>query len=303
MSKCHIIIVNYNAGSWLLRSLKSAVHHSNANVSVVDNDSSDNSVSLAKNELKANPRVSWVLNSENRGFAAANNMVLKQLLESNAGALANAYAILMNPDCELNQDTVPKIIAQFDANPKLGIASCKIFNQDGSIQVTSKRRFPTPWSALVRMSQLHRIFPNNALFANFDYGDSSADSEVLEFVEAISGAFMVARLSAVQEVGLLDEGYFMHCEDLDWCKRFAQHGWQVGSVAEASVIHAKGVSRQSRPVAVLWTLHKGMNRFFDKFYYQQYSWATRWLVKGGIYSSFVLRAVLAIAKSLGRKQK
>ena len=293
MSRSHIIIVNYNADDWLSRAVGSALRHSDGVVTVVDNASSDQSVVTTQSMIN-DPRLRWILNKHNLGFAAANNQVLE--------SLDSEFAVLMNPDCELSSDALEVIFAAFDQNPKMGLASCRISNSDGSTQSTCRRRFPTPWSALMRMLQLHRLFPNNPSFANFDYGDSiDINSTQVESVEAISGAFMVARKSAIENVGLLDQEYFMHCEDLDWCKRFALAGWSVGFVPSVSVLHAKGVSSQSRPIAVLWTLHKGMNRFFDKFYRDQYSWLLRSTVKLGIIASFVTRAGLAFVNGLFRK--
>ena len=308
-SSAHFIMVNYNAGEWLARSLSSvcAVAGENTTVSVVDNASVDSSVSEAKIALAgllSKPLVHWLENTQNLGFAAANNQVLAQL-ESD-------FAVLINPDCEINQDTLPQILQAFADHPRMGIASCRILNEDGSMQNTCRRRFPTPWSALVRMLQLHRLFPNSAAFKDFDYGalpdevaSSAKQSNQVEFIEAISGAFMVVRKSALAEVGLLDEAYFMHCEDLDWCKRFELQGWQVGFVAGASVIHAKGVSSAGRPIRVLWTLHTGMLRFFDKFYKRQYALPLRWLVKLGILLSFIGRAALVLLRNLlpGRTHK
>lgn len=289
MSATHIIIVNYNAGNWLNRSVSSALAHSDGAVTVVDNASTDNSVASVQKQ-QDNPRLQWIQNSQNRGFAAANNQVLADL--------QSEFAVLLNPDCEINAQTLPLILHAFEAHPEMGMASCRILNEDGSLQPTCRRRFPTPWSALVRMLQLHRLFPGNPRFQNFDYGaDVSAKAE-LEIVEAISGAFMVVRKEALAKVGLLDEDYFMHCEDLDWCKRFEMADWRVGFVAAASVTHAKGVSSRSRPIAVLWTLHRGMARFFDKFYQGQYPWLLRATVKLGIAASFVARSAMAALASL-----
>jgi len=279
------VIVNYNAGTWLSRSVASALKFTNGIVTVVDNNSSDNSVEQTQAGHE-NERLNWVLNLTNLGFAAANNQAL-QTLEGD-------FAVLMNPDCELQDGALETILKAFDSCPELGLASCRILNEDGSLQPTCRRRFPTPWSALVRMLKLDRLFSNSVKFANFDYGDIPELSDQLEFVEAISGAFMVVRKTALNEVGMLDEDYFMHCEDLDWCKRFALAGWKVGFVPNATVVHAKGVSSRSRPVRVLWTLHRGMDRFFDKFYRHEYSSIVRLLVKLGIYGSFVLRALKAM---------
>lgn len=298
----HFVMVNYNAGEWLARALSSVCIHGGANISIsiVDNASVDNSVNNAKLVLEALPSkasVQWLENTQNLGFAAANNQILVHL-ESD-------FAVLMNPDCEINQNTLPQILQAFADHPRMGIASCRILNEDGSMQNTCRRRFPTPWSALVRMLQLHQLFPNLAAFKDFDYGalpnddaSSAQQSNQVEFIEAISGAFMVVRKSAMAHVGMLDEAYFMHCEDLDWCKRFQLQGWQVGFVPGASVVHAKGVSSASRPVRVLWTLHTGMLRFFDKFYKQRYPLLLRWLVKLGIMLSFIGRAALVLLRNL-----
>ncbi len=284
----HIVIVNFNSGEWLSRALTSALEFSDAIISVVDNASTDESLELAKSLFRSE-RIDWISNDNNVGFAAANNQVLKNI--------DSDFAVLMNPDCEIREGTLTEIINAFDANPRYGIASCRILNEDLSLQPTCRRYFPTPWSALVRMLKLNRLFPNSPHFADFDYGNVLSVDEPVHEVEAISGAFMVVRKRAIEEVGLLDEGYFMHCEDLDWCKRFELAGWQVGFVPSAEVLHAKGVSSKSRPVKVLWTLHKGMNRFFDKFYRKQYSLPLRMFVKVGIYLSFITRSALAIMKS------
>lgn len=284
----HVIVVNYNSGKWLVRSVTSALEFSEGPVTVVDNSSQDSSVFDAQKQIE-NSRLHWQLNDKNIGFAAANNQVLEQI--------ESEYAVLMNPDCELNSNSLRPIIEQMSKDTAIGLASCRILNEDGSLQITCRRRFPTPWSAFVRMTKLNRLFPNNPKFSDFDYGDRVDVSKVVEHVEAVSGAFMVARMAAVKQVGVLDEGYFMHCEDLDWCKRFELSGWKVAFVPAASVVHAKGVSTKSRPIGVLYTLHTGMNRFIDKFYRTEYSWPLRLLVKIGIIISFILRAVSTLISS------
>ena len=290
MFSTHIIIVNYNAGDWLIRSVRSALAFSEGRISIVDNASSDNSIANARREFSGQARLNWIENADNRGFAAANNQVL-EVLEAD-------FAVLMNPDCEINAQSLPLILDAFSASPNMGLASCRILNEDGSLQATCRRRFPTPWSALVRMLQLHKVFPQNMQFANFDYGDEVAVDSGTHAVEAISGAFMVVKKQALEQVGVLDQAYFMHCEDLDWCKRFDLHGLDVGFVSSASVLHAKGVSSASRPIKVLWTLHQGMNRFFDTHYSNQYPWPLRYLVKLGIGLSFLVRTVLTILKGI-----
>lgn len=284
----HIIIVNYNAGDWLQRAVKTALAFSYGQVTVVDNNSTDTSIADAQEKI-ANDRLNWVLNTDNRGFAAANNQVLSKLDAD--------YAVLMNPDCELADNTLANILSAFANEPDMGLASCRILNSDGSLQTTCRRRFPTPWLVVVRMLLLDKLFVNNPRFSNFDYGGVVDPEQPLEFVEAISGAFMVVRQPALSDVGLLDEDYFMHCEDLDWCKRFELAAWKVGFIASTHVTHAKGISSQSRPIGVLWTLHCGMNRFFNKFYKDQTALPLRLLVKIGIGMSFIIRVPLTWLRS------
>ena len=288
------IIVNYNAGEWLLRSVRSAVQDKAISiVYVVDNDSSDNSLEQLgaldfvsteqKNKLKL------LKNTHNLGFGKANNIALQKVMSEPE----IKFVLLLNPDCELNADVLPAMLPYYEKEPKLGMAGCLIKNSDGSIQATCRRNFPTPWTAFLRMTQLQRL--GIAKQQNFDLGSEELPNEFTQ-VEAISGAFMLVRTAAINEVGVFDEAYFMHCEDLDWCKRFENAGWQVGFVPEVAVLHEKGISSQSRRIGVLWNLHQGMLRFFDKFYRQDHSIAFRALVKLGIYLSFVGRVAMTMVK-------
>ena len=319
-----VIIVNYNAGDWLARCLDSVVPLAEVDhVFVVDNASRDISLDLIQPIIEQYPeRLSLIENERNLGFAAANNQILQRFLrdfqsasdktqtirhqqtDSNKtaaemriaeGIIDSDFVLLLNPDCEINAEVLPAMLAQFAERPKLGMAGCTIRNEDGSIQSTCLRQFPTPKSALWRMLQLHRLGVSSV--ADFDLGKQPLPTEFVT-TEAISGAFMLVRVEALREVGVLDEAYFMHCEDLDWCKRFELAAWHVGFVPTVSVLHAKGVSSKSRPIGVLWTLHKGMLRFFDKFYRQQYSAAFRLLVATGVYGSFVIRAAWAGLKAI-----
>ena len=275
-----IVIVNYNAGDWLVRSVGSALRYTTARVSVVDNASIDSSIADLKRAFKEESRLEVIINAQNVGFATANNQILNNL--------ENDYVVLMNPDCELKQDALDRIISIMQDNETIGLASCRILNADGSLQKTCKRRFPTPKTAGLRMLGMSRLFPQH----DFDFGNKVSDSNSFEILEAVSGAFMVVRKSAMDKVGVLDEKYFMHCEDLDWCKRFALAGWDVAFVPSAEVVHAKGVSSKARPIRVLWNLHRGMDRFFTKFYIDT-PWPLRYLVKIGIYLSFIVRAIVS----------
>ncbi len=281
------ILVNYNSGEWLQRAVQSVLDFTQATVSVVDNASRDNSFSATQTAIN-DARATFIANPTNRGFAAANNQVLSALCED--------VAVLMNPDCLLNAYTLAPLLAALEADPRIGAASCRILNADGTNQVTSRRRFPTPLSALARILQLHRLARPPEWAQDFNFGGSAEADEPLQYVPAISGAFMVIRRTTLKAVGLLDEAYFMHCEDLDWCKRCELAGIPIAFVAQSSVMHAKGVSSKSRPIGVLWNLHSGMLRFFDRYYRSEYGVVITAVSKLGIYASFVARAALSLLK-------
>ena len=116
-------------------------------------------------------------------------------------------------------------------------------------------------------------------------------------MDAISGAFMMVRRDALVAVGALDEAYFMHCEDLDWCMRFRQSGRRVLFVPTASAVHHKGTSSRARPVRVLWHMHRGMVRYYRKFFRGAYPAPFLWLVVAGVAVRFSALASLAVARN------
>ena len=286
------VIVNYNAGTLLEKSVSAALAADPPmRVVVVDNNSSDASLSGIEPLAAAEPRLCIERNDENLGFARANNQVIR----SNEAD----YYVLVNPDCIIESTTVATIVEAMEKDTDIGLASCTIRNADGTIQKTCRRDFPTPWTGLVRILGLRRIFRMRGLGGDFDKGTESSGTRAAEYVEAISGAFMVARGSAVREIGLLDEGYFMHCEDLDWCMRFWLKGHKVAFVPRATVVHHKGGS--GRSVRVVWHLHKGMLRFYRKFYLERYPRPVSWLVYAGVITRFIIQSALVTVSSLWRK--
>ena len=283
------IIVNYNAGEWLEKSVTSLMNSSiSMSVYVVDNHSTDGSIQKIK-QIEELRELRIMENVENRGFAAANNQVLN--------TVPSDYYVLINPDCKVHLDTVNKVVDAMEEDDRIGLASCLIRDPDGAIQKTCRRRFPTPWSGIVRVLGLHRVSRKNPVFANFDLGGQHMGHGV-EFVEAVSGAFMVAKGEAIRDVGVLDEDYFVHCEDLDWCMRFWKSGYKVAFIPGAEVIHAKGGSSGSRKWLVNWHLHRGMIRFYNKFYKEKYPLPLMWLVFAGVGLRFVLKSTNLLYMSL-----
>ena len=258
------IVVNYNTGELLKSAVDSLLASAlPVNIEVVDNASDDDSLEAIRAGSAYRDRVSLTVNDRNRGFAAANNQVLSRR--------ADEYYLLMNPDCVIERDTIAEFVAHMDRNPDVGLAGGALTNPDGSIQKTSKRKFPTPWSSMARTVGVHRLNVRNGPMSDFDL--ARVESGETEIVEAISGALMFVRGSALARVGLLDEGYFLHCEDLDWCKRFWDAGYKVAYVPSARALHYKGGS--GRGPRVVWHLHRGMIRFYRKHYREKYPLVSR----------------------------
>ena len=197
----------------------------------------------------------------------------------------------LNPDCVIRPDTIERMIAVMESDPYAAMAGCLIRNPDNSEQAGCRRFIPTPWRSLVRVLKLSTLFPGYPKFSSFNLTGHPLPSGPVS-VEAISGAFMLLRRSAVEEVGLMDEGYFLHCEDLDWCMRFMRAGYKILFVPDVEIVHAKGASSADRPIRVEWHKHKGMIRFYRKFFWDHYPKALMSLVIPAVWARFAAKAVL-----------
>ena len=263
MKSVVVVVVNYNSGHWLDACIRSVLASDYPlQLYIVDNASTDRSLDDCRLLLEAFDNLHFIENQSNLGFAKANNLVLNT-------TRADFY-VLINPDCVVEKQTIGYLVGMMQQDHQVGLAGANILNEDGSPQKTSKRKFPTPENSFIRVLGLSRWFKDNSKYADFDVGQASVTRDK-EYVEAISGAFMVVSAEALNQVGGLDEGYFMHCEDLDWCKRVWLHGFKVAFYPQANVVHGKGKSSQSNPYRVNWFLHKGMLRFYKKFYRSHYS--------------------------------
>lgn len=269
-SDASAIVVNYNAGAQLAACLRALLGEPNVrHIHVVDNASSDGSLAAARAACGDEARLHWILNPCNLGFARAVNQALAMVTEP--------YALLVNPDCVLEPGAAQALLTALAAHPRAGMAGALVLNPDGSEQRGCRRHLPTPASALARVLHVDR----GGRQRGFDLtGTSLPDAPVP--VEAVSGACMAVDLRAVAEVGPLDEGYFLHCEDLDWCQRFARGGWQVLFVPVARAVHRQGTCSRGRELAVLWHKHRGMWRYYGKFGGGSGAWPLEFLVRTGI---------------------
>ena len=275
-----IVVVNWNTESYLRECLRSIFEHIegiSCEVWVVDNASSDGSVSMVREEF---PRATLIANAENVGFAQANNQALRQS--------RGRYLLLLNSDTYVQGDVLRTMVEFMDRHPDAGVSGCKLQNEDGTFQPACRRSVPTPAVSLMRMTGLSRLFPNSRTMAqyNLTYQDATAVHEV----DSVSGAFLMMRREAMAQIGLMDEEYFLHCEDLDWCYRAKQAGWKVYYVPHAAVTHFKGRSSDRVPVRTLYHLHRSMYLFYRKHFAR----TTLFLVNGLVYLGIWGRLLLAV---------
>lgn len=252
-----VAIVSYDCEDLLRRCLSSLSRHPPTagplRVQVVDNASSDHTPAMVRAEF---PEVELECLDENVGFAAANNRALRRS--------AAPFVLLLNPDTELTDGALDHMLGVMRQNAGVGVAGCRLVRHDGSFDHAAKRSFPTPLAALAHFTGVGRGRDDRARLAQYraphlgehDVGD----------VDAVNGAFMLVRAAALDQVGLLDEGYWLYMEDLDWCYRFREKGWRVLYDGRATVVHVKGGSAGShRAPRQNVAFHRGMGRFYRKF--------------------------------------
>jgi len=250
-----ISIVNWNTRDELRECLDTVLAQDGQvtyEIVVIDNASSDGSAEMVRGEFA--DRVTLIANSRNIGFGSAHNQALK--------IAVGRYAMLLNPDCRILEGDDLRVMVDFmDENDDVGILGPKIVNPDGSIQF-SARRFPTMFAAVFRHTLLGRLFPKNRFvraYLMLDWAhDRTAD------VDWVSGAALMARRETVRSVGLLDERFFMYCEDVDWCRRAHADGWRVVYYPEACVSHRIGASSDQNPIPMIRQHHRSMLRYFLK---------------------------------------
>ena len=274
------VIVNFNGGMLLADSVKSVLASTESvKVVVSDNGSTDGSIEHLRRILGRRPQLVIAENGENLGFARANNVALPMA--------EGEHILFVNPDCVIEPDTITKMVGLMERIPEAGMAGCLIRNLDGSEQAGCRRTVPTPYRTSVRTLGLDKLFPENPRFQSFVLKDTPLPDRPVD-TEALSGAFMFVRRKALQDVGPLDEGYFMHCEDLDWCMRFRERGWRIMFDPTHDVTHAQGVCSIGRPFRVLWYKHRGMVRFYRKFFQSRYSSGLTYAVMAAVWVRFAI---------------
>ncbi len=279
-----VIIVNFNAGPLLASSVQSAFAAGAGRVIVSDNGSTDGSIENLAN-ANTNPQLTIIRNGKNLGFAAGCNVGVKSAVAPNL--------LFLNPDCKVDDAALERLLAALRSDAKAGMVGGYLQNTDGSEQRGGRRKFPTPSDAFNQLFGICYWLGRLGLSRNQDRANAEPLPTGPVSVDAISGACMLIRKEAMEDVGPWDEGYFLHCEDLDLCKRFSLAGWKVMFVPNAVVSHVKGASGGVTKVFVELHKHRGMLRFYKKFYEGTYPRPMMWLVTTGVWCHFAAVALLS----------
>jgi GT2 family glycosyltransferase len=274
-----VCVVSYNAREPLercLASLRTGKGGPSLEICVVDNHSRDGSADRVAGRF---PAVRLIRNGHNLGFARAANQAMQ-------GARGR-YLLLCNPDVVVPAGTLEALFRIMEASPRTGLLGCRQTTPDGKT-LGSCGRFPGTATILLRSLALDKILRrSNRLRRRFEL-DYFVFPETAGPVDCVIGAFVLARRTAVEDVGGLDEDFFLYGEDLDWCLRMRQHGWEVAYTPEVCVVHEQGASAGSNPVRSLWLFHVAMYKFYRKHQRQGIPFPLRWAVPAGIAGKLLL---------------
>lgn len=279
-----IVIVNYNTGDLLrecLRSLFASEGDFTYQVTVVDNHSQDGSAALVRREF---PQVDLLENPENVGYAQANNQGLK--------SRKARYYLLLNPDTVLPPGALRGMLSFMEEHPQAGIAGPKLMMADGRLDWACRRSFPTPEVSFYRLSGLGRLFPKSKRFGryNLTYLDPDQEAEV----DSVVGAFMMIRGETLEEVGYLDEEFFLYGEDLDFAYRAKKAGWKVYYYPQVTVVHYKRRSSSQNRKRAQHEFYRAMHLFYRKHYAKTTPLWLHWLVMAGL----ILRGGTAMVREV-----
>lgn len=253
MPDLSIIIVSWNAKQYLHRCLDSLAGKTSGysrEIIVVDNASDDDSVEFVEKDF---PDVKLLKNKTNLGFAKANNIGISQS--------SGRYICFVNSDIIVLNNCIENMISFMDDHLKVGLAGQRILNPDLSLQC-SCRHFPSIWNNLCQTLGLNKLFPKSEFFSE-PFMKYWAHDKVRK-VDVISGCFWMVRRQAIDEVGLLDEDFFIYGEDIDWCKRFHKAGWIVMFYPGAEAIHFGGASSNNAPVRFYLEMQKADIQYWRK---------------------------------------
>ena len=285
--KLSVIIVNYNVRYFLeqcLYSVRKAAEGIESEVFVVDNNSVDGSVKMLEDKF---PEVRLIANKANHGFSRANNQAIQEA--------SGEYVLLLNPDTVVEDDTFSKVVQFMDEHPDAGGLGVKMIDGKGKFLPESKRGLPTPDVAFYKIFGLSRFFPRSRIFGKYHLG--YLDMDKVHEVDVLSGAFMLIRKSVIDEIGMLDETFFMYGEDIDMSYRITQAGYRNYYFPGTRIIHYKGESTKKGSINYVLVFYNAMIIFARKHFSLKNARIFSLLINLAVY----LRASLAILSRFIKK--
>ena len=274
--KLSVVIVNYNVRLLLeecIKSVEKALDGIEGDIFVIDNNSSDGSVEYIRERF---PKVHIIANKENLGFARANNQAIRMTDAE--------YILLLNPDTVVYENTLRGCLDFMDANPEAGGVGVRMLTREGNAAPESRRAVPTPWVAFLKMLGFTRR-----------YYMSHLPWDKPGRIEVVSGAFCMLRHKALDQIGLLDEDFFMYGEDIDLSYRLLKGGWQNWYLPY-DIIHYKGESTQKSSFRYVHVFYQAMLIFFRKHYSH-----LSFLISLPIQTAIYFRAFMALMQMMGDK--
>lgn len=272
--KLSIVILSYNTKDLLKQTIDSITMKPEWEMIIVDNASADESVAMVKKDY---PWVKLIENKENVGFGRANNQAMR--------IAKGDYYFILNSDTEVKEDAIDQLLVYMDKHPKVAAITPKVVLKDGAIDPACHRGMPTPWRSFTYFSGLEKLFPSSKLFGG--YHQTYLGLNTIHEIETTAATAMIVRKTAVDEIGMFDEAFFLYGEDLDWCKRMTDGGWKIVYYPKAIVVHYKSQSgkkhkaKKTKSIATIY-FYDTMKQFYEKHYKQTYPAWLRWLVYKGI---------------------
>jgi GT2 family glycosyltransferase len=248
-----VIIVSWNTRD-ILRDCLESVYAQTRDVSieviVIDNASADSSQDMVRRDF---PNAVLIANGENRGFAAANNQGI--------AAAKGRYILLLNSDTIVLDDAIGKTVAFADQNPGAAVVGCRVLSRDRTLQPTCFM-FPSSLNMLLSVSYLYKLLPRSKFFGREQM--TWWDRDEVREVDVVTGCFMLVRREAIEQVGVMDDSFFMYAEETDWCYRFWRAGWKVIFAPVGQIIHLGGQSSRRVRAEMLVALRLSILQFIGK---------------------------------------
>ncbi|MDR2966330.1 MAG: glycosyltransferase family 2 protein [Methanobacteriaceae archaeon] len=287
-----IIIVSYETYELTKQTINSVIdtnHEFSFEIITVDNCSKDNSYNQLKSAFKKeseNNLIKFIANDKNEGFAVANNIGIK--------IAKGDFILLLNSDTIVVDQTIENTLDYIKKNIDVGVIGSKVILSDGTLDKACRRSFPEPKNSFYRLFGLAKLFPNNKKFNQYNL--SYLDENGIYEVDSLTGAFMLLRKVAIDQVGLLDEDFFMYGEDIDYCYRIKKAGWKIIYYGNSEIIHYKGSSSKKKKSKLIYEFYRAMYLFYNKHYKNEYSIVTTIVTYIGIGFIFLLKLLLNILK-------